>query len=61
MVRKGGLPPLVEWHSILAGGKPTFLTMRFLTQSGNLDLEKEVTRPVFLSHLFCCESSIRQK
>ena len=25
-VRKGGLPPLVEWHLLLGGGKPPFLT-----------------------------------
>jgi hypothetical protein len=29
MVGKGGLPPRVECHSILSGGKPPFPTMRF--------------------------------
>src|ERR1051325_2467019 len=30
-VRKVGLPPLIEWHSNHAAGKPTFPTLRFLS------------------------------
>jgi hypothetical protein len=29
-VRKGGLPPLVAWHSTFGGGKPAFPTEHIL-------------------------------
>src|SRR5882762_7580973 len=43
-VRKGGLPPLVEWLKIKSGGQPPFLTLRLsvLTHacpSSSLDAE----------------------